>query len=330
MTTATQAPSAPVSNETGPKGTAANIANAIQTKADPQKGDAKGSNDPKSAPNADPNVGREQYKVNGKEIWLTPEQARAYVQKGLAFEPRMSELAKIQKEMKEFGDTFKNDPIKIYQKMGLSPNEILKKVINDIDVSDETKELFGKWYYNNVVKRSQMTPEQIELEDHRKWRAEHEQKEKMTAEESAAKENAFKVQQALGELKGKIGEAMKEFNLPSLDSPVGAEIARRIAQVMKNSYFNRQPCTPKDAATKVREELKIYNSMFLDSLDDDKLIEAIGEKNAEKIKKHFLKLVKNENKPTVERTPSTRKDERKVTNLDQFHEYLDGLKRSGK
>jgi hypothetical protein len=322
-TTATQA---------DPKSTANNIANAIKDKAAgktaPVEKPVEGT-----VPKDPTEAQREKYIVNGKEVYLSPEQARAYVQKGLAFEPRMNDLARLQQETQIFLRTLRDDPGKILfsERLGSNPQQVLQKIMGSTSVSEETKEIVGQWYYNNVVAPERMTPQEKEIAELKKFKTDREAKEKLSADESAAKENAFKVQAALGEIKGKISEAMKDFNLPSLDVPIGAQIARRIADVMRLSYFSRTPVTAKEAAEKVKAEMKSYHAMFLDSLDEDNLVKELGEKNAEKVKKYFLKLAKtNDTKSTVTRSPSTKSGERKIMTEDEWHEYLDGLKKGDK
>src|SRR6266550_2642158 len=97
------AEAAPPATQAEPKQTAANIVKGVQDKAAGKKGAVKGPEIPDDAdgkkpalPAAiDPNAGKKKFNVNGKDVWLTPEQADAYVQKGLAFEPRMSEMARM-------------------------------------------------------------------------------------------------------------------------------------------------------------------------------------------------------------------------------------------
>ena len=324
-------PSAPTTPVQTPKQTAANIVKGIQEKANPVKAE---STDTKPEAPKDPVDGeREKFVVNGKEVWLSKDQARAYVQKGLAFEPKVSELDRLQKETVAFLKTLKEDPARILfsDKFGATPHEVLGKIMGSTSVSDQTKEIVGKWYWENVVEPQQLSPEEREFREVKKKNAVYEAKEKEMNEQSAARENAYRVQVAMGELKMRVGEALKEFGMPSMDTPIGAQLAKRVADVMRLSHFQRTPITPKEAAMKVRSEMKSLSSMFLDELDDENLIKEIGEKNAERVKKYYLKLAKESEKhPTTTRQPSPRAGERKVINSDDFHDYLDELKKSNK
>jgi len=68
----------------------------------------------------DPNAGKDKYIVDGREVWLTPAQSKAYVQKGLAFEPKMDEFARLRQETVQFQRALLQDPGKILANMAKS------------------------------------------------------------------------------------------------------------------------------------------------------------------------------------------------------------------
>lgn len=322
---------APTPTQAEPKQTAANIAKAVTEKAN---GKAQ-SIDPKSTEQApvDPNAGKEKYVVNGKEIWLSPEQARAYVQKGIAFEPRVSELMRLQTETGEFLKTLANDPMKILtdKRIGLTPEAVMEKIFASNQISDQMKELTGRWYYENVVARAKMTPEQLKAFEDAQWRAERERADAAARDQMQKQQEQQKLEVALNQIKAQIAEAMKESGLPSNDTPLGAEMARMVADVMRVAHHQRQALTPKQAIEFVKQRIKAVQTAYYDSLEDEALVKEIGEKNAEKVKKYFLKLAKEAGKeiPSGQKTAQPRKNERKVMGLDQFHDYLDELKKKG-
>jgi len=71
-----------------PTDTATNIVNTITGKANGTVPATESPAKTDPSPAVDPNAGKEKYVVDGQERWLTPEQAKAYVQKGLALSPR--------------------------------------------------------------------------------------------------------------------------------------------------------------------------------------------------------------------------------------------------
>ena len=318
-----------------PPDTAANVVKAVTDKTSGKPPELKGKESPPMtpppiAPAADPNAGKKKYVVDGKEIFLTPEQADSYVNKGIAFEPRISELARLQNETAQFLELLKNDPSKVLfnPKVGLTPEVALEKILQSSKISDSIKETVGHWYYENVVKRANMDERDRAILERDERIQELTAGEKARQEAQVARENQARVEQQLGILKGQIREALTEIGLPSVDTPIGAQLAKRVADVMRVSYLSRQPCTAKEAAAKVKAEVKEFQKMYYDSLDEDKLVEELGKENAEKVRKHFLKIVKATGKDAQDPNPKPRErsNERKTMNSDQFRDYLDGLK----
>ena len=335
-----EAPSAP-----GVKQTAANIVKGATDKAagkvpepaakgpqKPEDGDEKGK--PVAAA-IDPNAGKEKYTVDGKDIWLTPEQARSYVQKGIAFEPRISDIARMKQEMTQFEEALVNNPGAIIAAIAKRRNVPVQQLVENVlsgNASDEVKEATGKWYWENVAKRHQMDPKDlailVRVEQFAWFKATQDEQ---TAS-SVALENKRRVDSALVQVKGQIKEALTEMGIPNIDSPIGAQMTKRIAGVMRLSYFSRKPVTPKEAATLVREEVRQYQRSFYDNLDEDKIVEELGKENAEKVRKYFLKVMKAAEKehPKTGDAPPSKRGERKVITPDEMHDYLADLKRNGK
>ena len=278
------------------------IAGAIQDKASgrPQGGvvdskvPTKVPDGEKVVPQVGPNAGKEVYVVDGKEIFLTPEQARMYVQKGISFEPKISQLGRLQQETAAFLDTLQKEPGKVIfnEKFG-KPEEVLAKILNSTKVSDGIKQTIGKWYYDNIIVREQMTPEQRQMEEYKQKAQEFEQYKHDQEEARLSQENQQRVERALAEIKANINEAMKDAGVP-IDSKVAPQIARRIAQIMQLGMASGKVVTPKEAVELVRKEIAEYQKAYYDILDEDKLVEQIGKENAEKIRKFYLKKVEEE------------------------------------
>ena len=338
------APATPAT-QADPKQTAANIVKGMQDKAAGRGSDGPhvagaAPKDGAAAPPAaqpDPNAGKEKFVVNGKEVWLTPEQAKGYVQKGLAFEPRISELARLQQETAAFLDTLRNEPEKVLfdKRIGLTPEAALTRILQSSKVSDSIKEAVGHWYYENVVKLAKMDPKDREIAERDARIKEMESEQQARANALIAEENRAKAQAAFAQLRGQIGEAMKEIGLPNIDSPVGVQMAKRVADVMRLAYLQRKPITAKDAAGMVRKEITEYQRAFYDTLDEEKLVEQLGKENAEKVRKHLLKAVKEaerDQKDGGSKGPGqpVRRGERKIITPDEFKDYLDDIKRNNK
>jgi hypothetical protein len=325
---------APAPTQVDPKTVANNISKGIQDKANGKAPSSQPQeNGQTPVPAIDPNAGKEKYVVDGKEIWLTPEQARAYVQKGISFEPKVDQLHYLQKETNQFLQTLATDPLKILtdKRIGMTPEAVMEKIFSSGQISDEMKEKVGKWYYDNVVEPLKMTPEQLKAREDAKYRSERERQDAAAKDMAIKQDNQRRVELALNQIKAQIGEAMKESGLPSNDTPLGAEMARMVADVMRLAQFQRQSITPKQAIELVKTRIKSVQASYYDHLDEEALVKELGEKNAEKVKKYFLKLVKEaEKKPIVPLgKPVARNGERKTITPDDMADYLAELKRKG-
>lgn len=280
----------------------------------------------------DPNAGKEKYVVDGKEVYLSPDQAKAYVQKGLAFEPKISELGRLQHETAAFLDTLAKDPGKvIYNEKFGKPQDVLSKILNATKISDEIKDAVGQWYYNNVVVPGNMSPEQREAAEWKRKAQAHDEMLAKQQEDQLSAENDRKVEAALNTIKAQISEAMTEAGVP-LDSKIAPQLAKRVAQIMQLGFAAGKTITPKEAMAKVRAELHEYQKAYYDVLDEDKLVEQLGKDNAEKVRKYYLKAVKESEKAPKKKefNSAPKRDERKTMTPDEFRDYLDDLKKKGK
>lgn len=324
--------------------TAANIVRGVLDKAAPPAPiPANGSNGKGVTPPetdvslpVDPNAGKEKYDItdeNGlrKERWLTPEQARAYVQKGISFEPKIDQLGRLQHETAAFLQTLTDDPGKVlYNERFGTPEEVLAKLLKSTKVSDKVKETLGQFYYENVIVPEQMTPEQREAQEWKTKAEAHDQMLRQQQQDRVDQENQTKVNQALGVLKAQINEAMSEAGVP-IESRIAPQLAQRVARVMQLGYQTGRMVTPKEAMAKVRGEMLETQKAYYDVLDEDKLVEQLGKENAEKVRKYYLKAVKDAEKEKPKRPSGfiPKRDERKTKTPDQFREYLDELKKKG-
>src|SRR4029077_3258119 len=266
---------------------AANIVKGVEAKTNPSKNDSKvilKNQENGGVEVVDPNAGKEKYVVNGKERYLSPEEAKAYVQKGLAFEPKISQLGRLQQETAAFLETLATDPAKvIYNERFGKPQEVLAKILNSTKISDEIKDTLGQWYYNNVIVPGQMSPEQREAAEWKRKAQAHDEMIKQQEQDRLSQENNARVTQALNTIKAQINEAMTEAGVP-LDSKIAPQLARRVAQVMQLGFTANKPITPKEAMAKVKAELQEYQKAYYDILDEDKLVEQLGKENAEKVR----------------------------------------------
>lgn len=319
-----------------PKGAATNISKGIQDKAN-GKAPAKGPEQPPAAASGqpDPNAGKKKFIVEGKEHWLTPEQVEAYASKGIGYEPKVAEIARVRQEMNQLHRALLQNPGAVLMNVAKQNNVPISQVVQNVlsgTASDEVKEATGRWYYENVAKRHSMDPKDLQiLEQDEKIRAFEDEKKRGT-QQAIMQENMQRVTTAINSIKGQIGETLSELGINNVDSAMGARLVKEIADVMRVSYFSGKPCTAKQAAEKVRQRVLDFQSQFYDELDGASLIERLGQKNVEKIRAHLLKTVQeaesgtrqNADRPFKQKTRS----ERETITPDQMHDYLDEIKRT--
>lgn len=317
--------------ETATPTVATNIAQSIQDKANGKAPAAPPANGqvPPVNPTADINAGKEKYVVDGKEVWLSPEQRTAWIQKGMAFEPKVTQFGHLQREVSTLLNDLK-DPSVALKKLKYAPLDVVKAALSSGEMGDDVKEYLGKWYYENAVAPLKMTPEERRIAEVEKENKTFKDRDAAAKEFEIKMENQRRVDLALGQIKANIGEAMKESGLPDNDSPLGTLMARRVADKMRLAFFQRQTITPKLAIEQVRSELKQMQTAWYDSLDEDNLVKELGETNAKKVQKYYLKLVKEADKKPIDNSaPRIKRDERKTISLDDFHDQLAELKKKG-
>lgn len=285
----------------------------------------------------DPNAGKKKYVVEGKEIFLTPDQADAYVQKGIAFEPRISEIARMRQEMQQFEQALVNNPGQVFANIAKRSGKPIGAIVQNIltsTASDEVKVATGQWYWENVAKLEQMDPKDRQLLEQEQKIKMMEDTEKGKQERTIAMENINRVQGALAQVKSQVHETLKELGITNVDTPTAVRLTKEIADIMRVSYLSKEPCTAKQAADKLRARIIGYQGQFYDDLGAEQLVAQLGEKNVEKIRAHLLKVVKENQEGAQQKNdnpkPPPRRNERQTMNMDDFHDYLDNLKATSK
>lgn len=347
---ATPAASVPRDSHT----TANNIVNGISNRAngkapaaDANKPPINGSQQqPPVNPSAgDANAGKEKYVVEGKEVWLIPQERTAWIQKGMAFEPHMDQLARLVQEQQQLTRALINDPLSVLKNISKQQNIPISKLYEKVlegDWPEEVKDIIGQKYYGNVVEPMKLNPEQLKAREDAKWRQQREDQDKQTQETTIRRENHERFLAALGHLKAQIAEAMKDSGLPDNNTPLGTEMARQVADVMRLADRQKRALTPKQAIEMVKQQrINAVQSAFYESVADkdengEQLATQLGEKIVAKIQKYLLNKAKTggaaPNVPHVPKgRPTVRNGERSgVISPDDMHDYLEGIKKNNK
>lgn len=284
----------------------------------------------------DANAGKEKYVVEGREVWLTPDERTKWIQKGMAFEPRMDQLARLQHEQVQLQRALLNDPGKVLANLAVQAKVPMQDLVQRVlkgNASEEVKEAVGKWYYDEAVEPLKLSPEEKKAREDAKWRQEREGQDKLAQEASIRQENQRKFQSAMGDIKAKISEAMKDSGLPDNNTALGAEMARLVADVMRVAYFKRENITPKQAIEYVKKHrIQSVQNSYYAHLKGKALADALGEQVVNEVKTYLLDMAKGNGNPIPvvpigKQRHAARHGDRETINLDQFHEALEQYKK---
>lgn len=158
-------------------------------------------------------------KVNGRDMEYevdldNDEELAKYLQKAMAADEKFQEAASIRKQMQQFVNALKSDPLSIlsHPELGINIKDLAERVIN------------------NELEDLQKSPEQKRLEQLERDLKDREDKLKTVEEQKRAAELARLEEQAFQELDRDIDEALKSTSLPK-----SAYVMKRIADTLINA-----------------------------------------------------------------------------------------------
>lgn len=158
-------------------------------------------------------------KVNGRDMEYevdldNDEELAKYLQKAMAADEKFQEAASIRKQMQQFVNALKSDPLSIlsHPELGINIKDLAERVIN------------------NELEDLQKSPEQKRLEQLERELKERDEKLKSVEEQKRTAELARLEEQAFQELDRDIDEALKTTSLPK-----SAYVMKRIADTLINA-----------------------------------------------------------------------------------------------
>lgn len=158
-------------------------------------------------------------KVNGRDMEYevdldNDEELAKYLQKAMAADEKFQEAASIRKQMQQFVQALKSDPLSIlsHPELGINIKDLAERVIN------------------NELEDLQKSPEQKRLEQLERDLKDREDKLKTVEEQKREAELARLEEQAFQELDRDIDEALKTTSLPK-----SAYVMKRIADTLINA-----------------------------------------------------------------------------------------------
>lgn len=230
------------------------------------------------------------YKANGQEhteelpfeIDDNPE-AVAYLTKQFslarAAQTAMQENSSTKKQVEQVMKALKGDTAAVLAELGIDPKEFAAKIIEE------------------EIKKSQMTPEQQELEELRASKKQLEEERKKLKEEAETEARSKEEQLAYEKISNEIADAIKTTYLPKEPATV-----RRVAHYLKVANEAGIELNAKDVMPFVEQDLKAELQSILEQLGEDNFEDFVGKERLAKQRKR--NIAKSKEIPT---TPATAK-----------------------
>jgi hypothetical protein len=224
------------------------------------------------------------FKVNGVDKELPLAKVIQDFQKAEAANERFNKAAELEKQIAAREELFKKDPRKALQEMGHNPTEVAQQWLED------------------YLKEQEMSPEQKELNELRKWREDQERTQKEQAESKQQQEFQAQVEARREELETNVIEAIEKVGLWKDVSTV-----QQIAAYMGEAFESGMDITPEMAARLVKRDQQNYSKSMYGNLNGEQLFQILGEDGIKKIKEYDLSRVKVPNQQSAEKKPAPAK-----------------------
>lgn len=271
----------------------------------------------------------ETIKVNGKEVKVTKAQLIAYAQKGMFADGKLKSMGTLSEKTAGLLAALKTpegllgilkDPA-----LGANPKEVLRSLLKSDLIDDELKEDIARWTYENVVKRGQLTPEQIEnekkLTDYERLKKDDEDRKK-TAAKAQSDAQVTAVYTALrGEISKQI---VADKTFPQTEGAIRSVVDKLRVMNKKGATITQENITK--ALALVKKDHLLHQQTMFDAIEDpEALIALFGEARALKISKALVARLKAKGAAKVD---ATKKDEEALTG-DKARQKRFGVDRHG-
>ena len=268
----------------------------------------------------------ETIKVNGKEVKVTKAQLIAYAQKGMFADGKLKSMGTITEKTASLLNALKTDPLSVLRdpSLGANPKEVLRSLLKSDVIDDELKEDLSKWVYENVVKKGQLTPEQIEnekkLTDYE--RLKKQETDRKTAEATAAQK--AQIDQIYTGVRAEISkQIVADKTFPQTEGAIRSVVDKLRVMNKKGATITAENITK--ALDLVKKDHLLHQQTMFDAIEDpEALIALFGEARALKISKALVARLKNK---AATKAPAA-KDEEALTG-DKARQKKFGIDRHG-
>lgn len=238
-------------------------------------------------------------KINGQEKKVSIAKMMQDFQLGQAANERFQKAAEIEKQHKQLMDSLKSDPAKVLKDMGLDPLEFSQKQLE------------------NFIQSQEMSPEQKELAELRRFKEEQEmaRQEQQQMQEKQAFEAQVEIHRQ--EYSNKIQESMEKHNLPKDPAVVGM-----VADYLYNASEKGIDLPVEVAARLVKEDLTNNVKTLLGQMSGDSLFAMLGEDLARKIREYDLGRVGVKQKQPQQAKPTSQIKSDAPMTLEQINKKM--------
>lgn len=232
-----------------------------------------------------------EFEVEGKKETeeLDDDEIKARLQKARGADKKFNEADKRFKDAERF-----------YQLMLENPQAVMEKIHGSKKWRDMQEQALWQ-----QIQREQMDPKDRELEDLRSWKAEQEDRRKQEEEERKRSEMEAKKKEYSERFNKEVLEALKSSGYENTEY-----MTRRAAHYLLSALPKNPNVGPKDVMEFVKSDLQKDLKAYTGSLNEDNVIEQLGDAVAELIRKADLKRVKGGNAPKPAEEPAKKKKEK--------------------
>ena len=232
---------------------------------------------------------RHTVKINGVEKELSTEELIVLAQKSESSDQRYREGSEKQKQVEGVINLLQTDPMKVLERLNVPPEKI------------------EQWLYDNHI-----APSILEGEEKEQWERNKEfERLKSKESERDEQEKSARQEQTRQAWSNKIVGAIKNSpGLPQTEWSVNS-IVNYMQRAIKGGF---RDITPEEVIPYVEKEWNSVKSAQMDSLNEDQMLEYIGEAGAEKVRKALLKKHQaGQRKPRNQTRSSSKAKERKAS-----------------
>lgn len=207
---------------------------------------------------------RHTLKINGVEKQMTTQELIASAQKAESSEQRFQEGATLRKQAEGLVKQLHEDPTKVLDKLNVPAEKI------------------EQWLYDKHI-----APQILQGEEKEQWER-NKEFERLKASESQREEQdkAARQEQSRKQFSDSIVGAIKAApGVPQTDWSVN-RVAQYMQRAIKGGF---RDVTPQEVMPHVIKDWNQIKSTQMDSLDDDQMLEYIGEAGAEKVRRALVK-----------------------------------------